>query len=66
MHICSEGWEFDPAANEVRITGGGEISARFVSPPPEGTPPLPRSEWPDPSELTGLGWRVNPKSTGHR
>ncbi len=61
MHICSEGWKYDPALNEVRVVGGGEISARVVSPAPYGTPPRPRAEWPDPVTLTGRGWRVNPK-----
>jgi hypothetical protein len=61
MHICSEGWVYDPATQEVRVTGGGEISARYVSPKPLGTPPRPREEWPDPDTLTGKGWRVRPK-----
>ncbi len=59
MHICSQGWRFDPATEEVRVTAGGEISARFVSPKPLGTPPRPRGEWPSPWELNGKGWRVN-------
>jgi hypothetical protein len=61
MHICSEGWVYDPATQEVRVTGGGEISARYVSPTPLGTQPRPREEWPDPDTLTGKGWRVRPK-----
>ncbi len=61
MHICSEGWRYDPASGEVRVTGGGEISARFVSPKPLGTPPRPRDDWPDPAKLTGKGWRIAPK-----
>src|SRR4051812_33762228 len=32
MRPCSEGWRYDPATKTVRITGGGEISARFISP----------------------------------
>ena len=59
MHICSEGWEYDPETGSVRVTGGGEISARFVSPKPLGTPPLPRSEWPDRSAL-GPAWQTKP------
>ncbi len=51
MYICSEGWHFDPQSGELRVVGGGEISARFVSPPPLGEPPRPKSEWPTRSEL---------------
>jgi len=57
MYVCSEGWTYDRANRTVRITGGGEISARVVSPKPLGTPPLPREEWPSRSALTGKGWR---------
>jgi hypothetical protein len=31
---CSEGWHYDAVSAMVRITGGGEISARIVSPKP--------------------------------
>lgn len=59
MRICSQGWRYDPASRTVRVTGGGEISARFVSPPPLGTPPAPRAEWPDRAQLARRkGWRV--------
>jgi len=61
MHICSEGWAYDPATRTVRVTGGGEISARVVSPAPLGTPPLPRDQWPPRSALTGKGWRAKPE-----
>ena len=57
MYVCSEGWTYDRANRIVRITGGGEISARVVSPKPLGTPPLRREEWPPRSALTGKGWR---------
>lgn len=57
LYICSEGWRYDPENGEVKVVKGGEISARFVSPPPEGTPPLPRDQWPPRSSLSGLGWR---------
>jgi hypothetical protein len=57
MYICSEGWTYDEANRTVHIIGGGEISARVVSPAPLGTPPLPRDQWPARSELTGKGWR---------
>ena len=60
MHICSEGWRYDPAKNEVRVVAGGELSARVVSPRPLGTPPRPNDEWPSPSALTGKGWRITP------
>lgn len=57
---CSQGWCYDPVLKIVRITGGGEISARFVSPPPLGTPPLPREQWPTRESLAnGKGWRVS-------
>ncbi len=52
LHICSEGWHHDPETGELRVVGGGEISARFVSPPPRGVDPLPRSEWPTRDELS--------------
>lgn len=61
MQICSEGWTYDPASRGVRVTGGGEISARFVSPPPLGVPPASRSDWPTRESLaTRKGWRVKP------
>lgn len=40
------GLDLRPGPKTVRITGGGEISARVISPEPLGTPPSPRSEWP--------------------
>lgn len=46
MHLCSEGWHYDAQGGELHVVGGGEISARFVSPPPLGVEPLPRSQWP--------------------
>lgn len=65
MHICSEGWAYDPDTRSIRVTGGGEISARFVAPEPLGTPPLPRDEWPDRSALTGwAGWRAPDTAAG--
>jgi hypothetical protein len=51
LHICSEGWHFDSTSREIRVVGGGEISARFVSPKPSGTPPRDRREWPTRTEL---------------
>jgi hypothetical protein len=60
MHICSEGWRYDPTTRIVQVTGGGEISARYVSPKPLGQPPLPRHQWPAKQALAkGLGWRLN-------
>ncbi len=59
MYICSEGWHYDPIANRVDVIGGGEISARFISPKPLGRSPLPRDLWPTRSELTTRkGWDV--------
>lgn len=61
MRICSEGWRYDPDLGEVRVTGGGEISARFVAPAPLGTPPAPKGSWPDRATLARWkGWRVGP------
>src|ERR1035438_5862843 len=34
MHICSEGWHFEPSTNEIHVIGGGDISARCPPPPP--------------------------------
>lgn len=57
-YICSEGWRYDPATNGVNVVDGGEISARWISPPPEGVQPLPRSEWPVREALNRRkGWR---------
>ena len=60
LYPCSQGWRYFPDERRVRITAGGEISARVVSPAPLGTPPLPRELWPPRSTLTGRGWRVKP------
>ncbi len=57
MYPCSEGWTYVPTEQIVRITAGGEISARVVSPAPLGPPPLPQDQWPARSALTGKGWR---------
>lgn len=51
LHICSEGWHYDPSTDELHVIGGGNISARFVSPKPFGVAPRPRREWPSRSEL---------------
>ena len=56
---CSQGWKYDPATKTIRITGGGEISGRFVSPPPLGVDPLPKESWPARSALSKRkGWRI--------
>jgi hypothetical protein len=56
---CSAGWTYDPISKSIRITAGGEISARAGDPPPEGTDPTPRWAWPDRSKLgSRMGWRV--------
>jgi hypothetical protein len=61
MYICSEGWHYDSENDRIDVIGGGEISARFVSPKPLGVPPLPRDEWPDRDALARRkGWRVSP------
>jgi hypothetical protein len=58
LFICSEGWAYDDASHSVRVTGGGEISARFVAPEPLGTPLRPQAEWPDLDTLRRFkGWR---------
>lgn len=55
--ICTMGWHFDPDTRELRIVGGGEVSARFVTPEPLGPPPRPRDEWPSRDELSArAGW----------
>ena len=61
MYICSEGWHYDLENDRIDVIGGGEISARFVSPKPLGVPPLPRDVWPDRESLVRRkGWRVSP------
>lgn len=63
MSICSQGWSYDPTTSLIRVTGGGEISARFVAPKPLGTPPLPRDQWPHHDQLRHLkGWDVNERT----
>lgn len=60
LFICSEGWAYDPATKQVRVTGGGEISARCVSPIPLGVAPVPREDWPSRERLADwAGWRSN-------
>ena len=55
--ICTMGWHYDPDREELRIVGGGEVSARFVTPEPLGPPPRPRDEWPLRDDLsTRAGW----------
>lgn len=59
MRPCSEGWQYFADDQTIHITGGGDISARFVSPRPLGTPPLPAVEWPRRADLVSRkGWRV--------
>ena len=59
LRPCSEGWTYDAATKIIRITGGGEISARVIGPPPLGVPSLPRDEWPARAALSKRkGWRV--------
>jgi hypothetical protein len=53
LHICSEGWTYDPATREIRVTAGGEISARFT----DRKGPLPREQWSTREALlTRPGW----------
>jgi hypothetical protein len=60
MFPCSKGWTYDPVARAVRITGGGEISARIVSPKPLGVAPLARDQWPLRASLARfMGWRFD-------
>lgn len=60
-YICSEGWHYDPASQSVRVVAGGEISARWISPLPEGVQPLPKSDWPErPALYRRKGWRRQP------
>lgn len=59
LRPCFEGWAYDHHTRSVRITGGGEISARVVSPAPLGVDPRPKAEWPPRASLSGYkGWRV--------
>jgi len=44
--ICTEGWHFDPVSRELRIVGGGEITARVHVDPLTEMVPLPRPKWP--------------------
>ena len=59
LRPCSAGWKYDPETKTIRITGGGEISARFISPGPLGVEPLPKEEWPTRAALAKRkGWRI--------
>lgn len=59
LRPCSEGWHYDPTNHTVRITGGGEISARFGAPAPLGIAPATPDSWPDRTALKRRsGWRV--------
>ena len=59
LKACSEGWHYDPKTKETRITGGGEISGRVISPAPLGVDPLPKEEWPPRATLAKRkGWRT--------
>lgn len=60
LRLCSEGFAYDPATKVMQVTGGGEISGRFISPPPLGVDPLPKDDWPARSALSKRkGWRIN-------
>lgn len=57
MWLCSQGWSYDVASRTVRVTGGGEISARVINP----VEPLAQSAWPSREQLRRrAGWRRNP------
>jgi hypothetical protein len=61
LFVCSQGWAYDPTDRSIRITDGGEVSARFVSPKPLGVDPLPREAWPARDALARTkGWRTTP------
>jgi Zn ribbon nucleic-acid-binding protein len=61
LRPCTQGMEYDTATRSLRVTGGGEISARFVSPAPMGIDPLPKEEWPAREALAKRkGWRKTP------
>ena len=63
LRPCSEGWRYDADTNTIRITGGGEISSRFIAPAPLGIDPLPKEEWPERAALSKRkGWRINASS----
>ena len=60
LKVCSQGWEYDAKTKETRITAGGEISGRFISPPPLGVDPLPKEQWPTRAALVKRkGWRIS-------
>lgn len=64
MSICSEGWHYDPELDEIQVIGGGEISARYVSPKPHGTPPLSRDQWPSRlALLQSPAWKTRPQTS---
>jgi hypothetical protein len=59
LKACSQGWHYDAKTKVTRITGGGEISGRVISPAPLGVDPLPKEQWPTRASLTKRkGWRI--------
>jgi hypothetical protein len=63
MHICSEGWHFEPSTDEIHVIGGGDVSARYISPKPWGKPPLLKNLWPSKDDLNATAaWKILPKS----
>lgn len=58
LFLCSTGWTYDTGDGTIRVTGGGEISARTATAHHPGAEPLPRHRWPDREALERTkGWR---------
>ncbi|MGQ0433111.1 MAG: hypothetical protein ACT452_11975 [Microthrixaceae bacterium] len=56
---CSEGTTYDPETKVIRITGGGELTGRIVTPPDLEVEVLAKEEWPARAALAKRkGWRV--------
>ena len=67
LRPCSAGWHYDAETKTVRITGGGEISARFVSPSAARRRPAPEGGVAHPGlsgQAQGLAHRRLIRATG--
>lgn len=57
---CSEGTTYDPETKVIRITAGGELTARFVTPPDVDVDTTAKEEWPTRAALSKRkGWRIS-------
>lgn len=65
--ICEVGWELrDAPVDHIRITGGGEISARYVNPiDPKSERGLLDDAWAETVDWEALGWSPQRECANH-